>query len=64
MWKKSRGLNTFRRHCMEMVSCILTSQLGMNIMHCAAINNHTDIMTFIIYDLMMKELDKEDLVTT
>uniref|UniRef100_A0A8K9UHF5 Ankyrin repeat and death domain containing 1B n=1 Tax=Oncorhynchus mykiss TaxID=8022 RepID=A0A8K9UHF5_ONCMY len=35
--------------------------LGLTIMHCAAINNHTDIVTFIIYDLMMKELDKEDL---
>lgn len=49
---------------MEMVGCIVCSQVGLNIMHCAAINNHTDIVTFIIYDLMMKELDKEDLVIT
>lgn len=33
-------------------------------MHCAAINNHTDIVEYIIEDLQMKELDKEDLVST
>lgn len=34
----------------------------MTIMHCAAINNHTDIVTYIVNDLQMKELDKEDQV--
>ncbi|XP_071338846.1 ankyrin repeat and death domain-containing protein 1A isoform X2 [Trachinotus anak] len=33
---------------------------GLNIMHCAAINNHTDIVEYIINDLQMKELDKDD----
>ncbi|XP_060893989.1 ankyrin repeat and death domain-containing protein 1B [Labrus mixtus] len=33
---------------------------GMNIIHCAAINNHTDIAEYIINDLQMKELDKDD----
>ncbi|TNM89465.1 hypothetical protein fugu_003699 [Takifugu bimaculatus] len=33
---------------------------GLNIMHCAALNNHTDIVEYIINDLQMKELDKED----
>ncbi|XP_029017328.1 ankyrin repeat and death domain-containing protein 1A [Betta splendens] len=33
---------------------------GLNIMHCAAINNHTDIVEYIVNDLQMKELDKED----
>ncbi|KAM6964846.1 uncharacterized protein ankdd1b [Aplochiton taeniatus] len=33
---------------------------GLNIMHCAAINNHTDIVEYIVDDLQMKELDKED----
>uniref|UniRef100_H3DD98 Ankyrin repeat and death domain containing 1B n=1 Tax=Tetraodon nigroviridis TaxID=99883 RepID=H3DD98_TETNG len=36
------------------------NQEGQNIMHCAAINNHTDIIEYIINDLQMKELDKED----
>ncbi|XP_029367255.1 ankyrin repeat and death domain-containing protein 1A [Echeneis naucrates] len=33
---------------------------GLNMMHCAAINNHTDIVEYIINDLQMKELDKDD----
>ncbi|KAK2837365.1 hypothetical protein Q5P01_014577 [Channa striata] len=33
---------------------------GLNIMHCAAINNHTEIIEYIINDLQMKELDKDD----
>lgn len=33
-------------------------------MHCAAMNNHTDIIEYIINDLQMKELDKEDNVST
>ncbi|XP_034397037.1 ankyrin repeat and death domain-containing protein 1B isoform X2 [Cyclopterus lumpus] len=33
---------------------------GMNILHCAAINNHTDIFEYIINDLQMKELDNDD----
>lgn len=32
-------------------------------MHCAAINNHTEIVEYIIDDLQMKELDKDDQVT-
>lgn len=39
-------------------------QDGLNIMHCAAINNHTDIIEYIVNDLQMKELDKEDNVST
>lgn len=31
-------------------------------MHCAAINNHNDIVEYIINDLQMKELDKDDKV--
>ncbi|KAM8761185.1 ankyrin repeat and death domain-containing protein 1A [Acanthopagrus schlegelii] len=34
---------------------------GLNILHCAAINNHTDILEYIVNDLQMKELDKHDL---
>ncbi|XP_037115828.1 ankyrin repeat and death domain-containing protein 1B isoform X1 [Syngnathus acus] len=33
---------------------------GLNILHCAAINNHIDIVEYIINDLQMKELDKDD----
>ncbi|XP_068455425.1 ankyrin repeat and death domain-containing protein 1B-like [Clinocottus analis] len=33
---------------------------GLNILHCAAINNHTEIAEYIINDLQMKELDKDD----
>lgn len=33
-------------------------------MHCAAINNHTEIVEYIINDLQMKELDKDDQVST
>uniref|UniRef100_A0A3B3YXC9 Death domain-containing protein n=1 Tax=Poecilia mexicana TaxID=48701 RepID=A0A3B3YXC9_9TELE len=33
---------------------------GLNIMHCAAINNHTEIVEYIINDMQMKELNKED----
>uniref|UniRef100_A0A3Q3J6Y3 Death domain-containing protein n=1 Tax=Monopterus albus TaxID=43700 RepID=A0A3Q3J6Y3_MONAL len=33
---------------------------GLNIMHCAAINNHPEIIEHIINDLQMPELDKED----
>ncbi|XP_010782796.1 ankyrin repeat and death domain-containing protein 1A [Notothenia coriiceps] len=33
---------------------------GLNIMHCAAINNQTEIIEYIMNDLQMKELDKED----
>lgn len=33
---------------------------GMNMMHCAAVNDHVDIVTYIVDDLQMKELDKED----
>lgn len=32
----------------------------MNMMHCAAVNDHTDIVAYIVDDLQMKELDKED----
>lgn len=39
-------------------------QEGLNIMHCAAMNNHTDIIEYIVNDLQMKELDKEDNVST
>lgn len=31
-------------------------------MHCAAINNHTEIVEYIVNDLQMKELDKDDQV--
>lgn len=34
----------------------------MNMMHCAAVNDHTDIVAYIVDDLQMKELDKEDQV--
>lgn len=34
---------------------------GWNIIHCAAINNHTDVVQYIVNDLQMKELDKKDL---
>uniref|UniRef100_A0A3Q2U4U6 Ankyrin repeat and death domain containing 1B n=1 Tax=Fundulus heteroclitus TaxID=8078 RepID=A0A3Q2U4U6_FUNHE len=33
---------------------------GLNIMHCAAINNHTEIIDYIVNDMQMKELDKDD----
>ena len=33
-------------------------------MHCAAINNHTDIVEYIVKDLQMKELDRRDQVTS
>ncbi|KAJ3583095.1 hypothetical protein NHX12_034476 [Muraenolepis orangiensis] len=33
---------------------------GFNIFHCAAINNHTEILQYILEDLQMKELDKPD----
>ncbi|CAJ1068896.1 ankyrin repeat and death domain-containing protein 1B [Xyrichtys novacula] len=33
---------------------------GLNILHCAAINNHTDIVEYIVNDLQMKELDNND----
>ncbi|XP_047238255.1 ankyrin repeat and death domain-containing protein 1A [Girardinichthys multiradiatus] len=33
---------------------------GLNIMHCAAIKNHTEIIGYIINDMQMKELDKDD----
>lgn len=39
-------------------------QEGQNIMHCAAINNHTDILEYIVDDLQMKELDKDDQVSS
>ncbi|XP_029295735.1 ankyrin repeat and death domain-containing protein 1A [Cottoperca gobio] len=38
----------------------IENEEGLNIMHCAAINNHTDIVEYIIDDLQMKELDKDD----
>lgn len=48
----------------EAQTCVgVSCQEGMNMMHCAAINNHTDIMGYIIDDLQMKELDKRDQVT-
>jgi len=31
-------------------------------MHCAAMNNHTDIVEYIVDDLQMGELDKEEQV--
>ncbi|CAL8248907.1 unnamed protein product [Merluccius merluccius] len=31
---------------------------GLNILHCAVINNHTEIVEYIVEDLQMKELDK------
>ncbi|XP_072288676.1 ankyrin repeat and death domain-containing protein 1A [Eucyclogobius newberryi] len=33
---------------------------GLNILHCAAINNHTEVVEYIVNDLVMKELDKGD----
>ena len=39
-------------------------QEGQNIMHCAAINNHTEILEYIVDDLQMKELDKDDQVSS
>ncbi len=33
-------------------------------MHCAALNNHTEIVEYIINDLQMKELDKDDKVSS
>ncbi|XP_039505808.1 ankyrin repeat and death domain-containing protein 1B isoform X2 [Pimephales promelas] len=33
---------------------------GLNMMHCAAMNNHTDIVEYIVDDLQMGELDKEE----
>lgn len=33
-------------------------------MHYAAINNHTEILEYIVEDLQMKEMDKEDEVST
>lgn len=48
-----------------MYTCVPFShvhQEGMNILHCAAINNHTDIVKYIVNDLQMKTLDKEDQV--
>ncbi|XP_077379001.1 ankyrin repeat and death domain-containing protein 1A [Festucalex cinctus] len=38
----------------------IENEEGLNIMHCAAINNHTDIVEYIVNDLHLKELDKED----
>lgn len=43
---------------------VFPPQEGLNIMHCAAINNHTEILEYIINDLQMKELDKDDQVST
>lgn len=37
-------------------------QEGLNILHCAALNNHTEIVGYIVNDLIMKELDKDDQV--
>ncbi|KAM3611907.1 uncharacterized protein V6R79_025675 [Siganus canaliculatus] len=37
------------------------NEKGLNIMHCAAINNHTEIVEYIVNDLQMKELDKDDM---
>lgn len=39
---------------------LFCTQEGMNMMHCAAVNDHTDIVEYIVNDLQMKELDKED----
>lgn len=36
----------------------------MNILHCAALNNHSEIVDYIVNDLQMKELDREDKVFT
>ncbi|TRY64545.1 hypothetical protein DNTS_022663 [Danionella cerebrum] len=38
----------------------LQDKEGLNMMHCAAMNNHTDIVAYIFDDLQMGELDKED----
>ena len=38
--------------------CNFSSQEGLNILHCAVINNHTEIVEYIVEDLQMKELDK------
>ncbi|XP_067431652.1 ankyrin repeat and death domain-containing protein 1B [Thunnus thynnus] len=38
----------------------IDNEEGQNIMHCAAINNHTEILEYIVDDLQMKELDKDD----
>lgn len=43
---------------------VFVLQEGLNILHCAAINNHTEIIEYIVNDLQMKELDKEDNVST
>ncbi|XP_061906883.1 ankyrin repeat and death domain-containing protein 1A-like isoform X5 [Entelurus aequoreus] len=38
----------------------IENEEGLNIMHCAAVNNHTDIVEYIVNDLQMKELEKDD----
>lgn len=48
----------------DYLTAVFALQEGLNIMHCAALNNHTDIIEYIINDLQMKELDKEDNVST
>lgn len=42
-------------------SCVMSLQEGLNILHCAAINNHTHIVDYIVNDLQIKnDLDKDD----
>ncbi|XP_061527756.1 LOW QUALITY PROTEIN: ankyrin repeat and death domain-containing protein 1A [Phycodurus eques] len=38
----------------------IENEEGLNILHCAAINNHTEIVEYIVNDLQMKELDVDD----
>ncbi|RXN03525.1 ankyrin repeat and death domain-containing 1B [Labeo rohita] len=38
----------------------LQDKEGLNMMHCAAMNNHTDIVAYIVDDLQIGELDKKD----
>ncbi|KAJ3604709.1 hypothetical protein NHX12_029449 [Muraenolepis orangiensis] len=49
-------------HLAAWFSCVAILKMleGFNIFHCAAINNHTEILQYILEDLQMKELDKPD----
>lgn len=51
-----------RVRCTQFDGDVFLPQEGLNIMHCAAINNHTGIIEYIINDLQMKELDRDDQV--
>nr|XP_015827998.2 ankyrin repeat and death domain-containing protein 1B [Nothobranchius furzeri] len=38
----------------------IENEEGLNILHCAAINDHSEIVEYIINDLQMRELDRDD----